>query len=172
MNEKWTHIVLVDFLNHFFNTRIIEAKLQTSLLKLIMSDIATSIFIKVWKSSKQVILFLDFVEMQRRSYKLSIVNCPAIISISLVSESRTYQFKDLNTPFKTVDMLEETWRVKDFFPLICSNFDFSPLAFLTLKFVIYVYQIQLFRSFRRMEKLKFVKLNLVGKRRKKLKLVN
>lgn len=77
---------MVNFSDHLFKAGIIETILLTHKLKLIWGDIATSISIKVWESSKQVILSLDFVEMQCCSYKLSIIDCSTVINISLQYE--------------------------------------------------------------------------------------
>jgi len=50
--SKEAYIVLICFLNHFFKSDISYTKLLTGLLELILSNVATAIFVKIWEGGK------------------------------------------------------------------------------------------------------------------------
>jgi len=80
---KTTYIIFIDFFDYLFQANIFNAKLITSLLKFFLSNIPTSIFIKVRKGCKQMIFSFDLVKMQCCRNELTIINRPTIIYISL-----------------------------------------------------------------------------------------
>jgi len=62
---------------------IAKAKILGSLQKLINGDVATTIFIKIGKSSNQILLSFHLIQVQCSSKKFTIVYTSTVVYISL-----------------------------------------------------------------------------------------
>lgn len=93
-----TYIILINFLDHLFQADVFDTKLYTGLLKFFLSNIATSVSVKVRKCCKKMIFSFNLVSMQCCSNKLPVTNSSTIVNISLQCKMKQH-IKNLATKY-------------------------------------------------------------------------
>ena len=74
---------MIHFADHVFKPDIFYAELVTRLLQLICRDVSTAIFVEVLEGGKKMVLLLNFVEVQRGCYELSVIYGATVVNVSL-----------------------------------------------------------------------------------------
>ena len=110
LKGKTAYIILINFLDDIFKVKIIKTMFLTGLLYFINGNWSTSILVKVLKGCNEMFLAFKLVQMDSSSYELTIINCTAVVDISLQYLTKNNITVETQQRRKTTMILDIYWK--------------------------------------------------------------